>query len=177
MSHALHFRLISPKIAASLLDLPSVMFITSLSTSVTVSFILSTKYSLFTGLFKMYFVLGTLALAPRIWPPFPWSSFSKIPVLHIVLDCLSPSTITTSFNSICGRLDFCNFTLWFSLRLIRYYFFQRSPKWFRILLIFLEWTFKSAGVYDISNGSRLKIFSCLPNNKWFRIKRSSASSS
>ena len=141
------------------------------------SFILSAKYSLFTGLFKMDFTLGTFTLAPRIWLSFPWSSSSTIPTRHTDLDCLSSSTITTSFNCFGGRLNFCNYTLWFSLRLIRYSFLQWSQKWFRILLIFLEWTFKSGGVYDISNGSGLKCFSCLPNNNWFGVKHSSTSSS
>ena len=138
MSHILNFRLISPKIAASLLDLPSVIFITSLLISVTVPFILSTKYNFFTGLFKMEFVLWTLNLAPQIWPSFPWSSSSMIPTLHTDLDFLSSSAITTSFNCICGRLKFCNFTLWFSLSLIRYSFLQRSQKWFRILFFWSE---------------------------------------
>ena len=62
MSHVLNFLLILPKIAASLLDLPPKIIITSLSTSVTVTFILSTKYSLFTGLLKMEFFLGILTL-------------------------------------------------------------------------------------------------------------------
>ena len=65
------------------------------------------------------------------------------------LDCLSSSAITTCFNCSCGRLNFCNFTLRFSLKLIRYSFFQRSQKWFRVLMVFPEQIIKSVGVYDI----------------------------
>ena len=66
MSHVLNFCLISPKIADSLLDLLSVMLITSLSTSVTVSLILSFKSNLFTALFKMELILRILTLAFQI---------------------------------------------------------------------------------------------------------------
>ena len=131
-----------------------------------ISFILSTIYSLFTDLFKLEFILGIHNLAPPIWPYFPWRSSSTIPTFHIDLDSLSSSTITAPFNCICGLLNFCNF---------RYSIFKRFQQWFRILLIFLDWTFKLAGEY-ISNGSGWKSFSCLPNNKWFGVKDSSPSS-
>ena len=62
MSHVLNFLLIFPKIAASLLDLQPEIIIISLPTSVTGTFILSTKYSFFTGLLKMEFFLGILTL-------------------------------------------------------------------------------------------------------------------
>lgn len=126
----------------------------------------------------MEFVLGILNLEPRIWLSFPWSSSSTILTVHIDLECLSSSTVTTSFNCICGRLDFCNFTSWCTFKLIRYSFIQSPQNWFRMWLIFLKSTFKSAGVYDIlniPNGSRLKSFSCLLNNKWFGVKHSSTS--
>ena len=46
----------------------------------------------------MKFVLGILTLAPWIWPSLTRSSSSTIPTLHVDMDCLSSSKITTSFN-------------------------------------------------------------------------------
>ena len=124
----LNLRLITPEVAAFLLDLPSPMFIPSLPTVVTVSFILSTN----TGLLKIVCFRDSHLSNSNLTVLFLNSS---IPTLQIDLDGLS-SSIITSFNCNCKRLNFCNFILMCSIRLIWYSFFQRYQKWFRTYRFF-----------------------------------------
>ena len=81
MYDVLNFHQISPKISTSVLDLPSTMIIPSLSTSVTVPFILSTKYSLF------------------LWVSLKWSSFLGFSLYTSTLTILSLEQFFSNSNS------------------------------------------------------------------------------